>query len=111
VRSRLGDLVAVGSERTAPAPRPAAEPGDASAPAELMLLGRRVEEALDEIDDFLDRGLRAGLREARIVHGHGTGRLRDAIREHLRRHPAVATYRAGAPNEGGNGATVVALRV
>jgi DNA mismatch repair protein MutS2 len=111
VRSRLGDLVAVGSERTVPAPRPAAEPGEASAPAELMLLGRRVEEALDEIDDFLDRGLRAGLREARIVHGHGTGRLRDAIREHLRRHPAVATYRAGAPNEGGNGATVVALRV
>jgi DNA mismatch repair protein MutS2 len=111
VRSRLGELVAVGSERPAPAAPAAVDPGEATAPAELMLLGRRVEEALGEIDDFLDRGLRAGLREARIVHGHGTGRLRDAIREHLRRHPAVATYRAGAPNEGGNGATVVALRV
>jgi DNA mismatch repair protein MutS2 len=111
VRARRGDLVAVGSERRVPDARPPVEPGEATAPAELMLLGRRVEEALDEIDDFLDRGLRAGLREARIVHGHGTGRLRDAIREHLRRHPAVVTYRAGAPNEGGNGATVVALRV
>jgi DNA mismatch repair protein MutS2 len=46
----------------------------------------------------------------RIVHGHGTGRLREAIREHLRRHPAVASFRPGAANEGGNGATVVALR-
>jgi len=111
VRARLGELVAVAAERPAPSGRSAVEPGETTGPAELMLLGRRVEEALDEIDDFLDRGLRAGLAEARIVHGHGTGRLRDAIREHLRRHPAVATYRAGAPNEGGNGATVVALRV
>jgi len=111
VRARLAELVALGDERPAPGERRASDPGETAAPAELMLLGRRVEEALDEIDDFLDRGLRAGLAEARIVHGHGTGRLRDAVREHLRRHPAVATYRAGAPNEGGNGATVVALRV
>lgn len=111
VRARLAELVAVGTERQAARARAASEPEDAAAAAELMLVGRRVEEALGELDDFLDRGLRAGLREARVVHGHGTGRLRDAIREHLRRHPAVATYRAGAPSEGGNGATVVALRV
>jgi DNA mismatch repair protein MutS2 len=103
---------------------PSSEPGDqpspsraravdlptAAAPAELLLLGRRVEEALDEVDAYLDRALAAGRSEVRVVHGHGTGRLREAIRAHLRRHPAVASFRAGAPKEGGNGATVVALR-
>ncbi|KAB2959184.1 MAG: hypothetical protein F9K16_12695, partial [Thermoanaerobaculia bacterium] len=63
-----------------------------------------------ELDDFLDRAVQAELREVRVVHGHGTGRLRDALREHLRRHPLAAASRAGAPNEGGNGATVVTLR-
>jgi len=78
--------------------------------AELKLLGRTVEEALAELDAHLDRALLDGLESLRIVHGHGTGRLRDAVREHLRRHPAVAAHRAGAPNEGGNGATIVTLR-
>ncbi|HLX09562.1 MAG TPA: Smr/MutS family protein [Thermoanaerobaculia bacterium] len=44
------------------------------------------------------------------MHGHGTGRLRQAIREHLRRHAAVQQSRTGEPDEGGNGATVVTLR-
>ena len=52
----------------------------------------------------------SGRGEVRIVHGHGSGRLRDALRERLRKHPAVVASRPGAPNEGGNGATVVTLR-
>lgn len=109
VKARRGELVAVGDGRPA-RPSTATAAAQEAAPAELMLLGRRVEEALAELDDFLDRAVQAELREVRVVHGHGTGRLRDALREHLRRHPLAAASRAGAPNEGGNGATVVTLR-
>ncbi len=82
----------------------------AAAPPELHLIGQRVEPALAEMDSFLDQALLSGRGEVRIVHGHGSGRLRDAVRERLRRHPAVVAARPGAPNEGGNGATVVTLR-
>jgi len=80
------------------------------APAELHLRGERVEPALERLDDYLDRALLGPRREVRIVHGHGTGQLRSAVREHLRSHPAVASHRPGAPEEGGNGATVVVLK-
>ena len=45
-----------------------------------------------------------------MIHGHGSGRLREAVRQHLRGHRGVAEIRPGAPNEGGNGATVVTFR-
>lgn len=80
------------------------------APAEINLIGRRVEPALEELDAYLDQALLSSRREVRVVHGHGTGRLRQAIREHLRAHRGVASQRPGEPNEGGNGATVVTLR-
>jgi len=76
---------------------------------ELKLIGQRIEPALDSLDGYLDRCLLASMPEVRIVHGHGSGRLRQAVREHLRTHPAVADQRAGRDNEGGNGATVVRL--
>lgn len=79
-------------------------------PVELNLIGQRVEPALETLDAFLDQALLSSRPEVRVVHGHGTGRLRDAVRLHLRKHPAVASERPGAPNEGGNGATVVTLR-
>lgn len=82
----------------------------ASAPPELNLIGQRVEPALDELDSYIDRALLAARKEVRVVHGHGSGRLRQAVREHLRSHRGVATIRPGAPNEGGDGATVVTLR-
>ena len=52
---------------------------------------------------------REGKQAVRIIHGFGTGRLRQAIREHLRKHPAVKSWRPGAENEGGDGATVAVL--
>ena len=77
--------------------------------AELNLIGQRVEEALDESDKFLDRALLEGRPAVRIIHGYGTGTLRKAIREHLRRHPGVKSFRPGADNEGGDGATIAVL--
>lgn len=86
------------------------ERSTAEVPEELHLLGRRVEQALAELDGYLDRALLSERREVRIVHGHGTGRLRQAVREHLRGHPAIESQRPGREEEGGNGATVVQLR-
>jgi DNA mismatch repair protein MutS2 len=79
-------------------------------PAEINLIGQRVEPALEELDSYLDGALLAARPVVRVIHGHGTGRLRQAIREHLRGHAAVQEARPGTPEEGGNGATVVTLR-
>jgi DNA mismatch repair protein MutS2 len=83
--------------------------GPSETPQELHLLGERVEPALKRLDDYLDRALLGTRKELRVVHGHGSGQLKKAVRKHLRGHPAVATQRPGEPNEGGDGATVVTL--
>ena len=100
----------------APSPSPARGRGAASstddvAPiaAELNLIGQRVDDALEESDKFLDRALLEGKQAVRIIHGFGTGTLRKALREHLRKHPAVKSWRAGGENEGGDGATIALL--
>ncbi len=103
-RGKLAALLA-GRSR-APLPERSA----AERPRELHLLGHTVDEALPEVDRFLDAASVEGCTEVRIVHGHGTGRLRVAVRGHLRGHPQVETFRPGAPNEGGDAATVVTLR-
>ena len=90
--------------------RGVAAPGSPDSPSELLLLGRTVDEALEEVDRFLDRASRSGLKEVRVIHGHGTGRLRAAVREFLRGHVHVDGQRPGKPYEGGDGATVVTLK-
>jgi DNA mismatch repair protein MutS2 len=77
---------------------------------ELKLIGMRVDEALAELEPFINHAHAAGLREVRIIHGVGSGRLRDAVREELERHPLVEGHRPGEPHEGRDGATVVTLR-
>lgn len=77
--------------------------------AELNLIGQRVDDALEESDRFLDRALLEGKSTVRIIHGFGTGTLRKAIRDYLRKHPAVKSWRPGADNEGGDGATIASL--
>lgn len=76
---------------------------------ELHLRGERVDAALQRLDAYLDRALLAGMPEVRIVHGHGTGRLKLAVREILETHRAVAKWRPGGKTEGGDGATVATL--
>jgi len=80
-----------------------------AAPVEINLIGCTVEEGTERLDKFLDDAAVAGHREVRVVHGHGTGRLRIALRDLLASHPHVESLRPGNPNEGGNGATVVRL--
>lgn len=76
---------------------------------QLNLIGQRVDSALDQLERFLDHAVLAGIREVRIIHGVGSGALRQAVREALERHPNVIRFRTGEPHEGRNGATVVSL--
>ena len=83
--------------------------GPAVTSFELDLRGMRAEEALIEVEEFLDRALRDGLSEVRIIHGKGTGVLRQAVREHLEHHPLAKSFRQETPDQGGSGATAVEL--
>jgi len=61
------------------------------------------------LDRHLDAAFRAGLTQLRIIHGRGTGALRQAIRQMLSEHPLVKGYEAAPPHQGGDGATVAYL--
>ncbi|MDQ3917847.1 MAG: Smr/MutS family protein, partial [Acidobacteriota bacterium] len=78
--------------------------------AELNLIGRTTDEAREELDKFLDEAYLHGHAHVRVIHGHGTGALRRAVAELLRRHPHVATFDLAPENQGGAGATVVELK-
>jgi DNA mismatch repair protein MutS2 len=72
--------------------------------------GQRADEAVANVDRFLDESLMASRDVAFIVHGHGTGALRTAVRTHLGSHKGISSFRAGEPNEGGDGITVAFLK-
>jgi len=78
--------------------------------SEIKLIGLRVDEALERLEPFLNRTSLAGLSSVRIIHGIGTGALRQAIRERLEGHPLVEGYEDAPPEAGGSGATNVRLR-
>jgi DNA mismatch repair protein MutS2 len=77
---------------------------------EINLIGRTVDEATGELEQYLDRAFLAGLERVRVIHGHGAGILRRGVREFLKSHPHVATIAEAPQNEGGQGATLVELR-
>lgn len=77
---------------------------------EIHLRGLRAEPAVVAVDKYLDDAMTAGADEVRIIHGKGTGQLRNAVWQLLKSHPCVASYRLGEQSEGGSGATVVKLR-
>lgn len=77
---------------------------------ELDLRGKNIEEAIYEIDKFLDDAYIVGLKEISIIHGKGTGVLRKGVQNYLRGHKFVKKFRDGEFNEGGHGVTVVELK-
>ncbi|NLW55178.1 MAG: endonuclease MutS2 [Firmicutes bacterium] len=77
--------------------------------SELDLRGLTVDEALQITDKYLDEALLVGLPWVRLIHGKGTGALRTAINDYVRKHPRVKKHRWGESNEGGMGVTVVEL--
>lgn len=77
---------------------------------EINLLGMTVDDAIIEVDRFLDNGVMHKLNTLYIIHGKGTGALRAGIQAYLKKHPHVASYRLGTFGEGESGVTVVELK-
>jgi len=95
----------------APRPRPSPLPTPAAGGTlHCDLRGLRVDEALDRMLVALDRAAREGRDRVEVVHGHGTGALRDAVREHLRGSPYVTGFAPATAEQGGDGVTLVELR-
>jgi DNA mismatch repair protein MutS2 len=116
-----GDVVPMGhstSEKKPPRSRPmkAAAPSPKepmevrSAQNTLDVRGLRADEAIDTLDKFLDSQFAAAEIAVFIIHGHGTGALKSSIRKYLRESPYSRAFRVGAPEEGGDGITVVRLK-
>ncbi len=110
------DEISLVEETRVKAPRPA-PPGSGSngprmdtATPELDLRGLTVDEALLELDRFLDSALLSGLHTLTVIHGKGTGALRSAIHAALRRHPQVKSFRLGRFGEGEHGVSIVELK-
>ena len=74
---------------------------------EIDLRGERVETALEKLDRYIDAAYLSGLPFGRIIHGKGTGKLREAIRNYLQHHSLVSKYTAADSKEGGAGVTIV----
>jgi len=81
----------------------------ASMSCEINLIGKTIEEALYSLDEYLDDAYISRMPSVRVVHGKGSGRLRAAVTQHLRKIKYVKSYRAGEFGEGDSGVTVVEL--
>jgi DNA mismatch repair protein MutS2 len=122
VRARLSDAVRAGqpeagveaqptkSQREQAADRiPALEPFTPSPGVELDLRGQRAEDALEAVERYLESAYLSGMPYVRIIHGKGTGRLRQVIRESLSRSEFVSNWESGGETEGGDGVTVARI--
>ena len=81
-----------------------------SVSSEINVIGLNVDEAIPLVDKYLDDCYMANLENARIVHGKGTGKLRDGIHRFLKKNPRVKSFRMGTYGEGEMGVTVVTLK-
>ncbi|MCR5022409.1 endonuclease MutS2 [Ruminococcus sp.] len=77
---------------------------------ELDIRGYASDEGIHEMDSFIDNCVMSGISMVTIIHGIGTGVLKNAVRNHLRRHPSVKSYRPGVYGEGEDGVTIIELK-
>ena len=97
-----------GTSDSGPSPTPVVSSSD-EARREINVIGLTVDEALPRVDKFIDTALLANLETVTVIHGSGSGRLRDGIQSYLRAHKAVSGFEPGDPLRGGMGVTVVRL--
>ncbi len=118
IRTRLAELERVGGEGadslegvTAQGQQPPAPVQYPSAPGmELDLRGMRVEEAIEKLEDYLDSAYLVQMPFVRVIHGKGTGKLREAVRAATKANAHIKAYEDGERGEGGDGVTVVRFR-
>ncbi|MBG0787799.1 MAG: endonuclease MutS2 [Anaerolineaceae bacterium] len=118
IRARLGDVIRKGEPEPEVAPKPKKPkagrvilPNTQVSPGvELDIRGQRVDEGLDALDRYIERAYLVGLPFVRIIHGKGTGRLRDSVRDALNANPHVSRIESGGRTEGGEGVTVAHLK-
>ena len=79
-------------------------------PLELNIIGYHVQEGLSALDHYLDQCVAHQIKQVRIIHGMGTGKLRTAVLNDLKKPPNVKEYMAAGPSDGGLGATIVVLK-
>ena len=77
---------------------------------EIDLRGMTVEEALLDLDLFIDNAVLTGVNVINIIHGKGTGALRAAVQQHLKKHKNIRTFRLGVYGEGESGVTIAELK-
>jgi len=82
---------------------------DVSVPLEIDVRGRRAQEIEPEIERYINDSYMGGMEKLRVIHGHGTGALRKAVRDQLEAHPLVASIASAAKDQGGDGVTVATL--
>ena len=81
-----------------------------SVPGEIDIRGMASDEAIIELDRYIDSAVLSGITDIRIIHGKGTGVLRKAVQEHLRRHKNISGFRTGVFGEGENGVTIATVK-
>jgi DNA mismatch repair protein MutS2 len=112
-RVPLSNLRLIREKPSRPVFRTVTKTSGLSAPAaqtEIDLRGQTAEEALMNVDRFIDSAVLSGVGQLTIIHGKGTGVLRAAIHQHLKSHPNVKSYRLGTFGEGESGVTIVELK-
>jgi len=117
IRAKLDEIQPRATKNEPPAPTPAASLPEVNAPAapspglEIDLRGQNVEDGLAMLERYLDSAYLAQLPWVRIIHGKGTGKLRQAVRELLRASDLVKAHETGGDAEGGDGVTIARLAV
>jgi DNA mismatch repair protein MutS2 len=112
-RADRKDLVRLGGRQTAEHHSSFSQSHDENAEetvSELKVIGLSADDALDQVDRFIDKAFLTGIENIRIIHGHGKGILRKAIAKHLSTHQQVERFSLAPPEKGGGGATLVELR-
>ena len=110
------DISALREPDAATAPRPEPAPGrtivrrPTSVSPEISLRGMRVDEAMRALETYLNEACLADFGNVRIIHGYGTGAIRDAVHAALKNHPLIASFHYGEQGEGGRGVTIAVLK-
>jgi DNA mismatch repair protein MutS2 len=109
MRLGLDGVVKTSASEDTTTPPPRIRLAVRTVPISLDLRGKKADEVEPVLDSYLNDAVQSNINEARIIHGIGTGTVRNIVRDFLASHPLVKSFRSGGHDEGGDGATIVSL--